>query len=103
MHKQKFHKSIQTTKGYKKHLISAYNIKECDIKKEENIKKVINKITYNDVIKAIENAKNISKLNFQNNKNSLFKINKKTYYDNPDTNIHIFIESVLKKCGLINN
>ncbi len=101
LHKKDFKRSVQSTKGYKKDLIKAFNLEDCNIKQKENINRIVNKITYEDVIRAIEYAENIVKLNYETDKRAIFKIDKKIYYDNPDTNIHTFIKSVLKKCGLI--
>lgn len=69
-------------------------------KEEDNFKKVLNKLTLNDVKYAIQNAEKITK----NNQENQIKVHfaKYTYYkNNPSLNLHEHIRKILEDTSLI--
>lgn len=72
--------------------------KKDNIKEEKNIEHILKQITINEIQTAIVNAKEVMS---QKNKTDNKKVNSKfSYYPNPATNIHEFIEELMKKTGI---
>ena len=71
-----------------------------DFKHENNFKKVINQLDLNDVRTAISNAKEIES-NLKSKGHQKLEYKKYEYYnENPSCSIHVYIEKILKICGL---
>lgn len=69
-------------------------------KEEENFKKVLSKLTLNDVKYAIQNAEKITKNNYENQTKVHFA--KYSYYkNNPALNLHEHIKAIFKDIGFI--
>lgn len=72
-----------------------------EYKEEDNFKRCLEKITFDDVLAAIERAEKI----MSNNQSSgyiLYEYKKYTYYtENPSLSVHEIIEDILKQCKLI--
>lgn len=73
-----------------------------DYKKEKNFKKILSKISFDDVLTAITNGNEIRKMNIQNSKQNYRKYGQFEYYtQNPDMTINECVEQILKECGAI--
>lgn len=99
LHKKKFNSHVVKNNDYVEEVRKVYNLENnANIKSKENINKILNQISINDIKFAIENSHFI-----MNNKDDEEKIccGKFSYYPNPSMNIHIFVEKILKDCDLI--
>lgn len=100
LHKQDCSQTISVKTNYLDILNKAYktNFKSWkEMKKHENMLKIINAIELKDVLSAIERAKKITSKN-----NKLFteqEYKKYKYFrENPSLSIHSFIELIFKEC-----
>ncbi len=105
LHKKQQIGSVSHRKQYVKGINSAYSEKFQfidDYKEEKNFKRILSKITLEDVIMAVNNGNEIRKLNEQNAKVKC-KIygNFKYYIENPDMTINECVEQILKETGAI--
>lgn len=99
LHKQKYNKQISSNKGYQIALCKAYNIPtSSDIKDEKIIDRIMNQITLDDCRYAIKNAHAICKETCSFGRQ--FE-NLEGHFEQPYLKIHLFIEKVLIKCGLL--
>lgn len=99
LHKKKFSKSIVNNDGYQVEIRKVFGLGDTDnIKKYENIKKILTQIELEDIERAIKNANEIMDAKIENDKIKIMK-GKKTffYYDNPSMNIHKFFEKLLEE------
>lgn len=96
-------KSLNVLSKYLSVLNACFNEKfetMAQYKEEENFKKVLDKLTLNDVYYAIQNAEKITKYNQENQ--IKFHFAKYTYYrNNPSLNLHEHIRKILEDTGLI--
>ncbi|MBQ8908738.1 MAG: RloB domain-containing protein [Clostridia bacterium] len=69
-----------------------------DIKNVETIKKIISKITFEDVLHAINCCKLIEKNNHQNSDRKINTPNGNSYYKNPDIKVYTIVEELIRKC-----
>ena len=98
LHKKKFQKKITKTNGYEKELRKVYHLdKDDNIKTEEHIEKILNQITLEDVKRAIENAREISKFH-EENKDNISSLS--NHYEQPYIKLYEFIAMVLEEVGL---
>lgn len=101
LHKKPLNRVIVNKEDYKAEINSVYNL-NClswdDVKKEQNLAKILKQITIDDIRVAIDHAKQIDKNNQKTQQQSQYK-NSKYYRNNPSLNLHEFIEMVLDKCG----
>lgn len=97
-HKKLMVKQVIKSNDYAKELKKIYKLGNVDIKKEENINKILEQITIQDIKTAIINSKKIEQRNEE--KIAIYRFKKTSYYDNPDIHIHKFIERVCKDCEL---
>ncbi|MDR0800262.1 MAG: hypothetical protein LBN01_01855 [Endomicrobium sp.] len=73
-------------------------------KQEDNFKKkVLSKISLEDVFHAVEFAKEIRKHNRETSKESKESNDFEYYLDNPDLTIHECVEEMLEDAGVISN
>lgn len=105
LHKVKFKTFLSYPNQYLQHINSAYktDFESMDkYKKEENFRKqILSKISLDDVINAINFAKEIKEYNELSSKQSKENYGFKYYLDNPDLNIHKCIEEILISCGIL--
>ncbi len=98
LHKKNFQKKITKTNGYEKELKKVYHLEKDDnIKSEENIEKILNQITLEDVKRAIENARKITKFH-EENKDYISSLT--NHYEQPYIKLYEFIAIVLEEVGL---
>ncbi len=99
LHKKSYNKQIYTNEGYKEVLCKSFRLSpKSDIKDEKIIDKIMNQITLEDVVNAIETAKKICK----KTENSGKVFNRLDgHYEQPYLKIHLFIEKVLIRCGIL--
>ena len=73
-----------------------------DYKEEKNFKRILSKITLEDVISAVNNGKEIRKMNKENYQCNYRKYGQFEYYtENPDMTINECVEQILKECKAI--
>ena len=73
-----------------------------DYKEEKNFKRILSKITLEDVISAVNNGKEIRKMNEENYQCNYRKYGQFEYYtENPDMTINECVEQILKECKAI--
>ena len=90
-------KSILNNDDYQAEIRKEYRLGDTDnIKKYENIKKILNQINLEDIERAIKNANEIMNAKLEDDKIKIIKGKKPFYYyDNPSMNIHNFFEKLL--------
>lgn len=104
LHKKKYMISQSSKNNYLKEINSLFNESFeslLEYKNENNFKKILNKLTLNDVMNAVKNAKN---LELQNEKNGYASISFKKYRyrcHNPSLNLHECIEKVLMDAEIL--
>lgn len=105
LHKKQQINSISHRKQYVKGINSAYkeNFKFIDdYKEEKSFRRILSKISLEDVIKAIHNGNEIRKRNQQSFEDKCKKFGNFEYYtENPDMTIHECVEQILQECGAI--
>lgn len=96
--------SINDRKQYLSYINKAYgeNFESMtDYKKEANFKRILNKLTINNVIDAIHKSEKIMK----NNHDMGYTLHQykgfKYYRENPSLEIHTVIKKILTECGLM--
>ncbi len=73
-----------------------------DYKQEKNFKRILKKITLEDVVLAINNGNKIRTMNKENSKQNYRKYGQFEYYTkNPDITVNECVEQILKECGAI--
>lgn len=104
LHKSDCNCSISHRKHYIRHINRAYNEKfenMDDYKHEKNFKRILNKLSLDDVIDAINRSKEI----MQRNKDNGYILQQykgyKYYSENPSLAIWEVIEKILQECDLI--
>ena len=99
LHKKKYNKVVQSSHAYIDLIRKEYGLNvTTDIKKEENIRKILQQINIEDVKVAINNANQIMKSKVRNDRiiiNSQF-----FYYDNPSMSINEFFEKLFVDIGI---
>ena len=100
LHKRAFNKRLVNNSAYLQYINLCYDEKFRSLneyKEEKNFKKILSKLSLNNVRTAIENAKRI----MQNNKNNCFELcdyrKEKYYKENPSISVHKIIEQILNK------
>lgn len=105
LHKKQQIGAISHRKYYVNGINNAYNEKFQfidDYKEEKNFKRILSKISLDDVITAINNGNEIRKINQQNSKANYREYGQFKYYiENPDVTINECVEQILKECGAI--
>lgn len=105
LHKMQQTAAIAHRKQYINGINKAYNENFQyidDYKEERNFKKILKKITLDDVINAVNNGNEIRKINEANLQFNYRKYGTFEYYiENPDMTINKCVEQILKECGVI--
>lgn len=105
LHKKQQIGSVSHRKQYVKGINSAYkeNFEFIDdYKREKNFKRILSKISIEDVIRAVENGNKIRNLNEQNAKDKRRIYGNFEYYtENPDMTIHKCVEEILRDSEVI--
>jgi len=102
LHKMNFTKPVEKPKDYLKYINKTFccsfeNLEQ--FKNETNFKKLLSKLSLEDVKTAIKRAHQIQKINERNFEQQSFC--KYEYYkENPSLSIHEIIEKILKDCGI---
>lgn len=96
LHKKDFNRSVCHNHAYQDEVRKVYGLsnKE-DIKQTDNVKKILNQISLDDVKKAIERAATVR----QNKSDHGRRIGQYQVYSNPDFSIHEFVKIVLIGTG----
>ncbi|WP_288887392.1 RloB domain-containing protein [uncultured Eubacterium sp.] len=104
LHKQNCNNSYYHRKQYLDMINKIFDEKFDDLteyKHEKEFKRCLNKLTLDDVIKAIQRADAITCQNEKDNKLLEKSSGYEFYRDNPALSIHNVISVVLKECGII--
>jgi hypothetical protein len=100
LHKTNFKSPVFNQKDYLTFINKLYNVNFETLdkyKQEENFKKqILSKITLDDVLQAIKNAKNIRVTNEITSKKAKELYGVKYFLDNPDLTIHECVAKILK-------
>ena len=102
-HKTKCIKSKSDRKKYLDEINTAYQEKFKSLeqyKEEKNFKRVINKITLQDVVYAIKNGEQLREINMKSSKKRKISGDFVYFEENPDMTIHECIKEILLKCGM---
>ncbi|MCI8373983.1 MAG: RloB domain-containing protein [Lachnospiraceae bacterium] len=99
LHKENYIQAVSNQDGYANELRKAYGLKKgVNIKKKEQVEKIMEQINMEDVITAIARAESIA---FHNLKKASHKTPQGyMYYDNPDTQIHNMLKLLFHKVGV---
>lgn len=104
LHKMECNSSYNNRRQYITCINNAFGEKFADLreyKHRENFNKILNKVSLNDVVQAVNRAKRIMERNRENYPNPV-KYQGYTYYrENPSLSIWESIEKILKECNLI--
>ena len=93
LHRECCYKQTMPSDNYEKDLKRVFHLeKDCDVKNEETIKKILSQITLDDVKNALHNAAIINQSSKENNKAII-----KDIYEQPFLNINNFIEKVFNE------
>ncbi|MCI8272906.1 MAG: RloB domain-containing protein [Clostridia bacterium] len=107
LHKIQYNGFITNRNQYIHGINKAYNEKFASLaeyKEKDNFKRILSKISLDDVIRAVNNGNRIRKMNEQNSKDNYRKYGQFEYYiENPDLTINKCVEKILKECGVIVN
>ncbi len=102
LHKCEFNRQVCNTDDYMSQIKKTFDLGNVNIKSEHVIKKILNQIELEDVIRAIRYAENISRLNRENNRNEIcrtkYKKENLICFENPDLSIHLFVKEILDEC-----
>lgn len=105
MHKNQQMSLVSHRKQYVKGINKAFNEDFQfidDYKQEKNFKRILKKITLEDVVLAINNGNKIRIMNKENSKQNYRKYGQFEYYiENPDITVNECVEQILKECGAI--
>lgn len=102
LYKVKFSKKLTNKEDYLNEINKIYDL-NCssweNLKAAHNMDKIMNQITIDDILRAIKNAKEIQKYNFNTYK--IIEYKKSKYYkENPSLNINEFVEFVFNVCKI---
>ncbi len=103
LHKKKFNKPCNNKKDYLPEINELFglNIKNFkEVKEKDNVEKILNQLTLNNVFDAIKNAKTLMKQCGEVNECKEYS-GFKYFPQQPSLNLHEFFELVLKACGAL--
>lgn len=98
LHKENYTQTVKSQDGYVNELRKVYGLKKgANIKKKEQVEKIVEQISMEDIRFAISNAEKMT--------SDVKRIQNKTpqgsdYYDNPDTQLHIMLKGLFQKAGV---
>lgn len=99
LHKKKFKKSVTENNDYIDEVRKAYKLDTtADIKKEDNINRILEQIGIEDIKFAIENAEEIMNEKLESDKILVKK--GFSYYENPSMSIHEFFKELFLKLDI---
>lgn len=105
LHKKCQMKSLTSRNQYLNGINKAYSeefLTLDEYKEEKNLKRILSKITIEDVITAVKNGDKIRDWNEKNAKENLRNFMGFEYYtENPDLTIHKCIKEILLECGIM--
>lgn len=104
LHKNNFNAYTEHRSHYLRHINNAFNERFTELntyKEEDNFKRMLRKLSLDDVKAAVRRAKTIMQRNTENKLQVLQHKGFKYFKDNPSLTIHESIEKILKDCGLI--
>ncbi|MBQ8298268.1 MAG: RloB domain-containing protein [Clostridia bacterium] len=100
LHKKDYFSPVSNQASYAADVRKIYGLdKGTDIKKADNVKKIMSQIELSDVVEAIKRGKAIAKNNSAKVPN-LTAAKSYPYYNNPDTQMHVLLEKILVKAGI---
>ncbi len=105
LHKNYYTESLTHRYEYLEPINTAYNedFRRLDnYKSERNFKRVLNSLSLDDVISAINRSKEIMEDNKENKQDLRIYNGYKYYTNNPSLSIWESVEKILKECGIIN-
>lgn len=104
LHRNNFNAYTEHRSHYLRHINSAFEEQFTELsayKEEGTFKRILRKLTLDDVKAAVRRSKIIMQRNTENGLQVLQHRSFKYFRDNPSLTIHESIEKILKDCGLI--
>ncbi|MNC09646.1 hypothetical protein D3C81_215440 [compost metagenome] len=104
LHKNDFNAHTEHRSHYLRHINSAFDERFTELstyKEEDTFKRMLRKLTLDDVKAAVRRAKGIMQRNAENGLQELQYRGFKYFKDNPSLTIHESVERILRDCGLI--
>lgn len=104
LHKKDLNSHLSAKNQYLSHINSCYGESFQSLsayKKENAFKRILSRITLEDIKKAIERAKSIIQQNERNGYSKQTYRKEKYYKENPALSIHKIIEKILEDCGCL--
>jgi hypothetical protein len=104
LHKNNFNVYSEHRSHYLRHINSAFDERFTELstyKEEGNFKRMLRKLTLDDVKAAVIRANSIMQRNTEDGLQELQHRGFKYFRDNPSMTIHESVEKILKECGLI--
>ncbi len=104
LHKENCNAHTEHRDHYLRNVNSAFGERFSELstyKEESNFKRILRKITLDDVKAAVRRANSIMQRNTGNGLRLLEHRGFKYYRDNPSLTVHESVEKILKECGLI--
>lgn len=99
LHKEKYTKNEQSNHAYIEKVREVYKLpKTADIKKKDNIEKILEQIELEDIKRAINNAEEIMKGKLEEDR--IFVRKNFSYFSNPSMNINEFFKDLFKELGI---
>lgn len=99
LHKEDYFEIVENQDAYADKLRQVYGLPaDANIKKEKRVTEMISQIELDDIKNAIQRGKKISENNQSREGNKTPKNN--TYYDNPDTQMHVLLQFLFEKVGI---
>lgn len=106
LHKNSYYEVLNNRFEYLEPINNAYNENFTRLehyKSERNFKRLLNSLTLDDVVSAIDRAKKIMADNKENQQNLRIYNGYKYYCKNPSLSIWESVEKILKECKIIDN
>lgn len=103
LHKTDLNRSFANRKNYLSHINKIFGTKYQSLneyKEEKHFKSILQKLTLDDVISAVNRMKNIIKNNIENGYKKKSYLGYVWYSENPSSELGDIIGSILKDCGI---
>lgn len=101
LHKEDYFDSVSHQDDYADDLRRIYGLPaNANIKRESNVDKIIDQIELNDIVEAMKRAAIIIDKNKHTRIPNITSNLLISYYDNPDTQIHLILKTIFDKAGI---
>lgn len=99
LHKEDYYQEVENQDGYAEEMRRVFKLgKFANIKRKEQVERIVNQITMQDVKDAIVRADIIEARNRE--RDSILTPKSNRYYNNPDTQVHNVLKSIFAKAEI---